>query len=57
MAELVHKALVPKVKETLLGLPRPLLFDERVVRTVPCLPCQSAQRTQTGPQSDRHSDR
>lgn len=32
MAERVHTALVPKVKETLLALPRHLLFDERVVR-------------------------
>lgn len=37
MAERVHTALVPKVEETLLGLPRHLLFDERVVRALSCL--------------------
>lgn len=31
MAERVHTSLVPRVKETLLGLPPHLLFDERVV--------------------------
>lgn len=32
MAERAHTALVPRVKETLLGLPPHLLFDDRVVR-------------------------
>lgn len=34
MAEMAHRSLVPKVKETLLGLPRHLLFDDRIVRVV-----------------------
>ena len=32
VSERVNASLVPKVKATLMGLPRTLLFNERVVR-------------------------
>lgn len=34
VAEMAHRSLVARVKETLLGLPRHLLFDDRIVRVV-----------------------